>query len=104
MIFQLTQRGIWLVPCKTVEIDLVLVASNRMVKDYHCTDHVTHLVGNVLEPRLTTFRSRDHAGNFASDDGLGAEGLPECFTLVDPSERGSQHLLLLQITDMNTEG
>ena len=51
------------------------------VRDAH---HVAHLVGDVLEPVLHALRAGDHLCDFASDDGLRAERLPEGLALLDP--------------------
>jgi len=48
--------------------------------------HVGHLVGDVLQPRLSAFASGDHLGQLGADDGLRGEGFAEDFPLVHPLE------------------
>ena len=48
--------------------------------------HVTHLIRDVLEPRLQCFCARDHLGQFGADDGLRAERLAKRLSLRNPLE------------------
>ena len=46
--------------------------------------HIAHLVGDVFQPRLDGFRSRDHSGDLGTDDWLVCQRLSESFPLVNP--------------------
>lgn len=52
------------------------------VNDYH----VAHLIGDILQPGLDSFGSRDHSGHLGTNNRLICQGLSECLTLIDPFE------------------
>lgn len=50
------------------------------------TDHIAHLVSDVLQPGLDSLGPRDHTGDLRADDWLVRQGLSESLTLVNPLE------------------
>ena len=50
------------------------------------TDHIAHLISDILQPRLESLRPRNHAGNLRADDWLVRQGFSEGLTLVNPLE------------------
>ena len=53
--------------------------------------HVAHLVGNILQPILDTFSTRNHPCKFRPDDGLRMERLAKHFALCRPPVPNYQH-------------
>ena len=48
------------------------------------SQHIAHLIRDILEPGLNGFCARDHRSQFRADDGLRAERLAERLALRDP--------------------
>ena len=60
------------------------------------TDHVVHLVCDVLQPCLLALHSGNHLSELRADDGLRAERFAEGFPLVDPPTEGQGQSVSLQ--------
>lgn len=67
-----------------VGLRTVMRQNRKIPSGEGATNHVVHLIRDVFQPRLLTLHSGDHLGEFRADDRLRAEGLAECFALVNP--------------------